>query len=85
MLIFPPVRWVSRLESGSVFRLRFFEFADSSINMKVWLATDVYENQFKIRHIFIQCLQKRFKEEGIVIPFPIRTLEISSSSLKHQK
>lgn len=65
--------------------VRFFEFADSSINMKVWLATDVYENQFKIRHIFIQRLQKRFKEEGIVIPFPIRTLEISSSSLKHLK
>lgn len=76
---FPPL---PKLFEPSV---RYFEFADSSINMKVWLATDVYENQFKIRHIFIQRLQKRFKEEGIVIPFPIRTLEISSSSLKHLK
>ncbi|MGB2528145.1 mechanosensitive ion channel family protein [Flagellimonas sp. SN16] len=61
--------------------VRFYEFADSSINMKVWLATDLYENQFKMRHQFIQRLQKRFKEEGIVIPFPIRTIEISKDSI----
>jgi small-conductance mechanosensitive channel len=60
--------------------VRFYEFADSSINMKVWLATDLYENQFVMRHRFIQKLQKRFREEGIVIPFPIRTIEIASDS-----
>ncbi|KZS40183.1 hypothetical protein AWE51_25120 [Aquimarina aggregata] len=65
--------------------VRFYEFADSSINMKVWLATDLYENQFKMRHQFIQRLQKRFKEEGIIIPFPIRTIEITEDSIKKLK
>jgi len=65
--------------------VRFYEFADSSINMKVWLATDLYENQFKMRHQFIQRLQKRFKEEGVVIPFPIRTIEIAEDSIKKLK
>jgi small-conductance mechanosensitive channel len=55
-------------------RVRFFEFADSSINIKVWLATDLYENQFAIKHEFIKRLKKRYDEESIVIPFPIRTV-----------
>ncbi len=55
-------------------RIRFYEFADSSINFKVWMATDLYENQIVIRHQFIKELQKRYNKEGIVIPFPIRTL-----------
>lgn len=57
-------------------KVRFFEFADSSINFKVWLATDMYENQFTIRHHFVKALSKRYNEEGIIIPFPIRTLHI---------
>lgn len=55
-------------------RVRFYEFADSSINFKVWMATDLYENQFLIRHHFIKSLQARYNKEGIIIPFPIRTL-----------
>ncbi|WP_170218305.1 mechanosensitive ion channel family protein [Flagellimonas lutaonensis] len=60
-------------------RVRFFEFGDSSINMKVWLATDLYENQFQMRHEFVKMLHKRFNKEGIVIPFPIRTLHLPES------
>ena len=66
-------------------KVRFFEFADSSINMRVWLATDLYENQFIMQHLFIQRLQKRFKQEGIIIPFPIRTIEIAEDSIKKIK
>lgn len=55
-------------------RVRFFEFADSSINFKVWMATDLYENKFVIQHHFIKSLQDRYNKEGIIIPFPIRTL-----------
>ena len=43
--------------------IRFYEFSESSINMKVWLATDLYENQFNIRHQFIQRLQKGSKKK----------------------
>lgn len=59
-------------------RVRFFEFADSSINFKVWMATDLYENKFVIQHHFIKSLQARFNKEGIIIPFPIRTVHIQS-------
>ncbi len=60
-------------------KVRFFEFADSSINMKVWLATDLYENQFIMRHEFVKRLHKHFNKHGIVIPFPIRTLHLPDS------
>lgn len=66
-------------------KVRFFEFGDSSINMKVWLATDLYENQFQMQHEFVKRLHRRFNKEGIVIPFPIRTLEISEDSIKKWK
>ena len=55
-------------------KVRFIEFADSSINMRVWLSTDTYENQFQLKHQFIKKLHKRFNKAGIVIPFPIRTI-----------
>jgi small-conductance mechanosensitive channel len=67
-------------------KVRFFEFADSSINMKVWLATDLYENQFLMRHEFVKRLHNRFNKEGIVIPFPIRTLHLPESvTIKNEK
>ncbi len=61
------------------FHPRFYydQFADSSINFYVWLATDIYSNQFNIKHHFIKALKARYDKEGIVIPFPIRTLYIN--------
>lgn len=55
-------------------KVRYDEFADSSINFKVWMVTDLYENQVIIRHHFIKALHARYNKEGIVIPYPIRTL-----------
>ncbi|RME93658.1 MAG: mechanosensitive ion channel family protein [Bacteroidetes bacterium] len=68
---------VGRLSYTFEPRVRFFEFADSSINMRVWLAADIYENQHAIRHAFIKRLKKRFDQVGIVIPFPIRTVYLN--------
>ncbi len=62
-------------------RVRFFDFSDSSISMRVWLSTDTYENQFALKHEFIKRLHKRFEQEGIVIPFPIRTLHLGGTEL----
>lgn len=59
-------------------KVRFSEFAESSINMKVWLATDTYENQYLIKHEFIKAVQKRFAKENINIPFPIRTIHMQN-------
>lgn len=54
--------------------IRFRSFDDSSISLRVSLYTSEYEMQFMIQHEFIKRLHKRFKKEGIVIPFPIRTI-----------
>ncbi|MBB5337018.1 mechanosensitive ion channel family protein [Pectinatus brassicae] len=54
--------------------IRFFEFADSSINFNVILKTNVFLNQYLIKHEFIKALTKRYRQENIDIPFPIRTI-----------
>ncbi len=54
--------------------VRFQEFADSSINFTVYMRAVKYGDHHSIKHEFIKRLHKRFDEEGIEIPFPIRTL-----------
>lgn len=56
--------------------IRFREFADSSINMAVIIRVAEWSEQFAIRHEMIKALHKSFNKAGIVIPFPIRTLDI---------
>ncbi|PIE84752.1 MAG: mechanosensitive ion channel protein MscS [Bacteroidia bacterium] len=60
-------------------KVRFNEFADSSINFHVWMATDLYENRMIIQHHFIKALHKRYNQEGISIPYPIRSVYIEKS------
>lgn len=52
--------------------IRYTEFADFSINFNVILRAKDYVSQFIVRHEFIKRLHKRYKKEGIEIPFPIR-------------
>jgi len=54
--------------------VRFFEFDDSSINLKVYFRGKKYGDQHVIIDEFIQRLHLRYEQEGIEIPFPIRTL-----------
>jgi len=54
--------------------VRFYEFGDSSINIKVFFKVYRYGDQWAIFHKFIKQLLVRYNEEGINIPFPIRTL-----------
>ena len=54
--------------------VRFHTFADSSINFNVILHSPFFGNQYIIKHKFIKELTKRYKEENINIPFPIRTI-----------
>jgi len=60
--------------------LLYKQFADFSINFTVIFRVHEYVNKFKARHEFIKRLHKRYKQEGIEIPFPIRTVH-----LKHEK
>ncbi len=54
--------------------IRYNTFADFSINFNVFLCAVKYDDQFLLKHEFIKRLHRRYDEEGIVIPFPIRTL-----------
>ncbi len=65
--------------------IRYHSFGDSSINFYVNLRTIAYDAQFRIVHEYIKKLHKRFNEEGIVIPFPIRTLDIPKNILFREK
>jgi small-conductance mechanosensitive channel len=56
--------------------IRYYAFGDSSINFYVNLRITEFDQKFRIVHEYIKRLHKRFNEEGIVIPFPIRTLDI---------
>lgn len=59
-------------------KVRYNTFADSSINFNVILRVLEYSEQFLIKHEYIKAIQARFKQEGITIPYPIRTLEFAT-------
>jgi small-conductance mechanosensitive channel len=54
--------------------IRFHTFGDSSINFSTIMRGNEFVDQFLIKHEFVKRLQKRYAQEGINIPFPIRTL-----------
>ena len=54
--------------------IRYHTFADFSINFTVILRAKEYVDQYLIKHEFIKRLHERYEKEGIVIPFPIRTV-----------
>jgi small-conductance mechanosensitive channel len=57
--------------------IRYHTFADSSINLTVILRAQQFTDQFLIKHEFIKALARAFAAEGIVIPFPIRALNLT--------
>jgi small-conductance mechanosensitive channel len=61
--------------------VRFHTFADSSVNFKVWLGARNYVAGLKVKHEFIKCLHSRYNQEGIVIPSPVRTIEVPDKLL----
>lgn len=55
-------------------------FADSSINFEVRMMVKEVRALGPVRHTFIKRLHRRYNEEGIEIPFPIRTVVMRSQS-----
>lgn len=56
--------------------VRFQQFSDSSIDFSVILRTTSFPDQYGLKHEFIKRLHRRFQEENIEIPFPIRSIYI---------
>lgn len=54
--------------------VRFHTFADSSINFLVMLRVSDFTMRAPVVHDFIKQLHRRYQQEGISIPFPVRTV-----------
>ena len=63
-----------RLDNDRQPAVRFYNFGESSIDFNVLLHSARFDNQFLLKHEFIKALTARYREEGIEIPFPIRTI-----------
>ncbi len=60
-------------------RIRYRTFADSSITFSILFPLPAPRHQVPVIHLLIKALHRRFAQEGIVIPFPIRTLELGDT------
>lgn len=56
--------------------VRFRAFAESSITVRTILRAQEFSLQYGLSSEFIRRLHKRFQQEGIQIPFPIRTIRM---------
>ena len=54
--------------------VRFHTFGESSIDFNVVLHSSYFEHQFLLKHEFIKALTRRYREEGIEIPYPTSTV-----------
>lgn len=73
-------RHVLRTVEGAVAEfepfIRYHTFDSSSINFTVILRVKTFVDQYLLRHEFIKALHERYRQEGIVIPYPLRTLDV---------
>ena len=65
--------------------IRYHTFAESSIGFSVILRAAEFTQRYELMHAFIKALHRKYREEGIVIPFPIRTLQMDlTKALQHE-
>jgi small-conductance mechanosensitive channel len=62
--------------------VRYHTFAESSINLTVRMLVSEFTSQAPIKHAFIKRLTQRYKEAGIDMPFPIRTVYLKHSQVE---
>jgi len=56
--------------------IRYHTFADFSINFTVILRCQEFVDQYLIKHEFVKRLHRRYRDEGIEIPYPIQTVHL---------
>jgi small-conductance mechanosensitive channel len=57
-------------------RVRYTGFGESSINLVVINRASNQDGSLRLRHHLIKSLQRRYAREGIIMPFPTRTLDL---------
>lgn len=60
--------------------IRYHTFADFSVNFSVILRGKEYTDQYLLKHEFVKRLHQRYRQEGIEIPFPIRTVHLKGQA-----
>lgn len=63
-------------------QIRYTSFADSSINFEVIFKVKELGDQGLLKHTFIKKLHKKYQQEGIEIPYPVRTLHMHNVEKK---
>jgi small-conductance mechanosensitive channel len=63
----------------------FSKFGDSAIEFNVGLRCQEFVNQYRVTHEFIKRLHRRYQQEGIDIPYPIRTVYLKSEQAPEQQ
>ena len=58
---------------------RFSAFGESNIRLKAFLRVNNYSAQFEVRSEFIKKLHERYNKEGIIIPYPMRTVLLKNN------
>lgn len=56
--------------------IRYHTFGDSSINFTVIMRAEEFVANYLMKHEFIKRLHARYKKENIVIPYPIRAINL---------
>lgn len=70
--VVPNVRWEPRLYLHT--------FGEFSLNLTVLMRVRNLFDQYRLRHVFMQKLVARYRQEGIRIPFPIKEFEMELST-----
>lgn len=65
--------------------VRYQQFGDSSIELKVFLRVTEQGAQGLVKHHLIKRIKRRYEQEGIQIPFPSQTVFINQPEEKSEK
>lgn len=60
--------------------INIIAFAESSIRLNAFLRVNDYPAQFQVKSVFLKKLHERYIKEGIVIPYPTRSVLIQKDT-----
>jgi small-conductance mechanosensitive channel len=62
--------------------IRYHTFGESSIDFTVILRASEFGQHFLVKHEFIKALMRAYKTENIVIPYPIRAVNLEQENVR---
>lgn len=61
---------------------RFHTFGDNSLQFSAVMQCKEFTDNYLVKHEFMKALTERYRKEGIIMPYPMRTLSIDGDSAK---